>query len=86
MKKKNLLLVLFSVSILSCTNPRDFEKGKRQLEMQGYTDIIDTGYSPFCCSDNDDFSTGFECKDKQGNTVKGCICSGLMKGITIRFQ
>lgn len=54
--------------------------------MQGYTDVESTGYDVFCCSDKDTFSTGFQCKDKQGNTVKGCICSGVLKGITIRFE
>lgn len=87
MKKSIFAIILIaSMSIQSCTNEKHFEKGKRQLEMQGYTNIENTGYSAFCCSDKDDFSTGFKCKDKQGNTVKGCICSGLLKGITIRFE
>lgn len=54
--------------------------------MQGYTEIKNTGWSAFCCSDNDTNSTGFSCKDKNGATVTGCICSGFGKGITIRFQ
>lgn len=82
---KNLLLVL-SFAFLGCTSSNDFDKGKRQLEMQGYTDVQKTGYNAFCCSDKDSFSTGFKCKDKAGSTVKGCICSGVLKGITIRFE
>lgn len=70
----------------SCTSKNDFDKGKNQLEMQGYTDIKNTGYSIFCCSDSDDFSTGFTAKDKHGNTVNGCFCSSFSKGITIRFE
>lgn len=84
---KIILLVLISTIIFDgCTSNDDFLKGKRQLENQGYTDVVDTGYSAFCCGDEDTFSSGFTCKDKDGNIVKGCICSGVMKGITIRFE
>ena len=70
----------------SCTSSSDFEKGKKQLENQGYTNVKDTGYNWFCCSDKDTFSTGFTALDKKGNKVKGCICSGVLKGVTIRFE
>lgn len=81
-----LLLSVVFISLVSCTSDNDFEKGKKQLENQGYTDIVNTGFNAFCCSDKDSFSTGFKCKDKQGNEVKGCICSGVLKGITLRFE
>lgn len=80
------ILLLCAVFSSSCTSNKDFEKGKKQLEMQGYTDVENTGYNAFCCADKDTYSTGFKCKDKQGNVVKGCICSGVLKGITIRFE
>jgi hypothetical protein len=86
MKKFVLTVIISSFFLICCTSSNDFEKGKKQLEMQGYTDVENTGYNAFCCSDSDDFSTGFKCKDKQGNVVKGCICSAILKGITIRFQ
>lgn len=94
MKKFNLqsaivltAFVLMSVIFLtSCSSNKDFEKGKKQLEMQGYTDVENTGYNAFCCDAKDSYSTGFKCKDKQGNVVKGCICSAVLKGITIRFE
>lgn len=85
-----LLFILVGFIILlftRCTSSNDFEKGKQQLEQQGYTNIINTGYSLFCCSSqSDEFSTGFIAKDKNGNVVKGCFCSGFLKGVTIRFQ
>jgi hypothetical protein len=88
MKKLITYAFIASVSLVnfSCTSKNDFYKGKNQLENQGYTDIVDTGYNAFCCSDRDNFSTGFKAKDKKGNVVEGCICSGLLKGITIRFE
>lgn len=84
---KVLLSVLFIAIILAgCTSENDFDKGRKQLEQMGYKDIENTGYDAFCCSDSDSFSTGFKCKDKQGNTVTGCFCSALLKGITVRFN
>ena len=87
--KKLITYAFFTTVFLlntSCTSKNDFYNGKNQLENQGYTDVVDTGYNAFCCSDRDNFSTGFKAKDKKGNEVKGCICSGLLKGITIRFE
>ncbi|OWP84357.1 hypothetical protein BWK59_05760 [Flavobacterium davisii] len=81
-----MLSVAVFFSIVSCTSDNDFLKGKKQLENQGYKDIVNTGYNAFCCDENDSFSTGFKAKDKNGNEVKGCVCSGVFKGITIRFE
>jgi len=83
MKKLTLILL---VALLSCTSSNDFNKGKRILENQGYTDVRNTGYSVFCCDEKDTYSTGFSAKDKNGNTVKGCFCSTLLKGVTVRFK
>lgn len=71
---------------ISCTSDNDFDKAKKQLKAQGYTNIKNTGYAYFCCDKNDKFSTGFEAIDKNGNKVEGCVCSGILKGITIRFR
>lgn len=78
--------LLFFIGLTSCSSNKDFEKGQRILEQQGYTDVTNTGYSMFCCSDQEEYSTGFECKDRNGNTVKGCFCSAFLKGITVRFE
>lgn len=84
--KFNILFFVAIISIASCTSDNDFEKGKKQLENQGYTNIENTGHNFFCCDENDSFSTGFKAKDKNGKEVKGCICSAFLKGITIRFE
>lgn len=83
---KKISLLILTICLISCSSSTDFEKGKKQLEQQGYTNITNTGYSPFCCSREDRFSTGFQCTDKKGNIVKGCFCSDYLKGITIRFE
>jgi hypothetical protein len=84
--KKLLHAILFIAILSNCTSDEDFEKGKKQLLNQGYTEIENTGHSSFCCGKDDNFSTGFKCKDKNGNIVEGCFCSSAFKGITIRFK
>lgn len=83
---KKILLISALALISACTSSNDFNNGKSQLEQQGYTDVKNTGHNFFCCSNDDSFSTGFSCKDKSGNTIKGCFCSSVLKGVTIRFE
>lgn len=65
-----------------------FKKGKKQLKVMGYKNIKETSYPFFCCSEDDSilFSTGFEATDDEGNKVEGCMCSAMLKGVTIRFK
>ena len=87
MKKNILMLIILSSTILQgCSSENDFEKGKSQLENMGYTDIENTGHKFFCCGDDDDYSTGFKAKNKKGETVTGCFCSSLGKGVTVRIK
>jgi hypothetical protein len=74
------------IAVTGCSSDNDFNKGKKLLEDQGYTEVVNTGHSFFCCDEKDTYSTGFKCKDKQGNVVKGCFCSSLTKGVTIRYE
>lgn len=83
---KKIITALFLMFLIGCTNEDDFNTGKQQLLNQGYTNIRSTGYEYWCCDQKDTYSTGFICNDKNGNVVKGCICSGITKGITIRFK
>ncbi len=73
------------MAMLGCTSENDFENGKRQLENMGYHDVKNTGYSIWCCGEGDQFREGFTAKTKEGETVTGCMCSGFLKGVTIRF-
>ncbi len=84
--KMTAVLLVLSLSILSCQSTDNYKKGKLQLKNMGYTNVKSQGYALFCCSENDIYSTHFTAKDKQGKTVEGCICSGLTKGITVRFK
>jgi hypothetical protein len=86
MKKLIYASLFILILMISCTSSNDFEKGKKQLEQQNYTNIKDTGFSWFCCDDKDNYSSGFTAIDRRGNEVEGCICSGYFKGVTIRFN
>ena len=86
---KRIIFVLplaFTIALSACTSDSDFDNGKRQLEAQGYTNVVNTGYETFCCGEKDRFSTGFTAIDSKGNTVKGCFCSAMFKGMTIRYE
>lgn len=74
-KKLYLMLFLFSATFVlkGCTSDNDFQKGKQQLEQQGYIEVENTGYNFFCCDEKDSFSTGFRCKNKNGVIIKGCF-------------
>lgn len=80
------LFIVFIIALVGCTSSEDFDKGKRILENQGFTNVVNTGYQTWCCDDKETYSTGFRAIDKAGNTVEGCFCSAAFKGVTIRFK
>lgn len=79
---KLLLLALLCLSLTACYSTNDAEKA---LTAAGFTDINVTGPAPFSCSDGDTFKTGFTARNPKGEVVSGAVCSGWLKGATIRF-
>lgn len=80
---KRLALIAALVTLAACT---DEPKALRVLQSNGYTDIKLTGYDPFGCDKHDNFATGFQARSPNGQFVTGVVCSGWMKGATIRFD
>lgn len=77
------IVVALSLLLVSCTTEADTV---RTLRANGFTDIQTTGWSPFVCSKDDTFETGFRAKNARGETVTGTVCCGfLTKGCTVRF-
>lgn len=72
-----------TILLAGCTAP---DKTVSLLESSGYTNIETTGYRVFGCSEDDFFHTGFVAKGSNGRKVTGVVCSGLLKGSTIRFD
>jgi hypothetical protein len=74
---------MLALALSACTDDRETV---RTLHAAGFTDVHTTGWSPFMCSKDDTFETGFVAKNPQGAKVKGTVCCGfLFKGCTVRF-
>jgi hypothetical protein len=86
MIKLLLAVTLTSLVLSGCTAP---EHAYTVLESQGYTDISINApglASMLACSEDDTFRAPFVAKSPTGASVRGTVCSGLLKGSTVRFQ
>ena len=81
--KRVLFALLVAASLAGCT---DETAARKALSASGFTEINITGYTYFGCDKNDTFHTGFEARGPSGQFVVGEVCSGWMKGSTIRFD
>ena len=82
MKKLGLLLAA-ALMLSACTSP---EEATKTLSSQGFKNIETKGYSVFGCSQDDTFHTEFEATSPTGDKVSGVVCSGILKGATVRFD
>lgn len=79
---KKIILAAIALILVSCTD----ESGARQaLQAQGFNNITFTGYNVFGCGQDDTFHTGFTATNANGMVVSGTVCSGVLKGATVRF-
>lgn len=70
--------------LASCgVNPGE---ARRALEAQGMTHVKILGYAPFGCGRDDEFKSYFEAIGANGRKVTGVVCSGFLKGVTVRFD
>jgi hypothetical protein len=80
---KYILILALCFLFIACTDERG---AKRVLLDNGYTNVQITGFDFFTCSDKETFATGFTATSPNGRRVQGAVCSGVMKGYTIRFK
>lgn len=76
--------LIFAIALVlsACTDP---EKATKILTEQGFNNIYIVGYDFWGCSKDDFYRTGFTA-EKDGNQIKGVVCSGILfKGSTLRF-
>ena len=73
-------------SVLMLSGCSDAGKATQTLKNQGYTNISTDGYAWFMCSEQDTFATKFYATSPNGTRVSGAVCSGFLKGNTIRFD
>ena len=77
--------MLVALSLTACTN--DPQEATRVLEAQGYTNVVIEGYAFWGCDSNSDqFSNSWRATGVNGAPVKGVICSGWLKGYTVRVM
>jgi ATP sulfurylase len=84
--KTVIILFIAVVTLTGCSQP---DRATSVLEQQGYGDIVIhpiTFRDLFYCSEDDQFITPFTAKTNNGSTVSGAVCSGLLKGATVRFD
>ena len=76
------LMILCAVALAGCTSQED---ATRALRGAGYTNITLHGYAWFACDqERDTFATKFVATGPSGQRVSGAVCSGWLKGSTIR--
>lgn len=83
MNKLMILSVLSLVSLTACTDPKTAARAVRNVGLENF---VATGYRFTGCSDDDTFATGFTAKNARGEQVTGVVCSGFLKGATVRFD
>jgi hypothetical protein len=81
MKKSLILPLIVCLIVAGCS---DEGVARKALDGAGYTGVQLTGYEWAGCSGNDTYSTGFKALGPTGKPVVGVVCSGWMKGATIR--
>jgi hypothetical protein len=79
-------LILSAVVFCALGACTDETTARRALDAAGFSDIQITGYGLFDCSKDDQLHTRFAATGPTGKRVSGVVCSGLMKGSTIRFD
>lgn len=81
---KNLLILTAAILLLAaCTRAEDVQSYANEQDWKSCTV---TGYRWFGCSKDDLYHTGFTAITKSGKQVSGVICSGWLKGATMRLD
>ena len=78
--------VIFTGIMFLFTGNVDSVKGVNALNAQGISNVTLTGYKFFGCASGEYYSTGFKGIGVNGKPVSGVICSGFLKGVTVRYD
>lgn len=80
-----IISTLVALGLLSSCGVNPAE-ARRALEAQGMTGVKVLGFAPFGCGEDDVFKSYFEAIGVNGRKVTGVVCSGFLKGVTVRFD
>lgn len=78
--------MLLCLMLVGCSN--DISRVTNILEAEGCTETRVSGWSfmgEISCDKHDSFNNRFSC-NKNGHLVSGYVCSGFLKGMTIRYE
>lgn len=85
-KPAQLIGASLLTAVLGTAGCTSADEANRALSGAGYKNVTITGYRFFLCDEKDTWSTGFEATGPSGRHVSGAVCSGIMKGATIRLD
>lgn len=83
MKKLRYASICLALAVASCSDP---ETAKRAVQDMGMRDVETQGYAFFGCGEDDTFHTSFTATNSAGRRVSGVVCSGWLKGSTVRLK
>ena len=81
---KRILPILTLLAV--CSGCIDQPVAERALKASSLKSIKIDGYRILGCSDDDQFHTGFWALTQDDVPVSGVVCSGWLKGATVRFD
>ncbi|PZR92042.1 MAG: hypothetical protein DI537_14550 [Stutzerimonas stutzeri] len=84
MKKITFLALAGSLLLAGCGV--DPNQAHRALSAQGLRDVRLGGYSLFGCDKHDTFRSNFSATGANGQRITGVVCSGWLKGATVRYD
>lgn len=80
------VLALLGLVTVALTGNVDPGAGRRALEAQGLTNIRLDGYQFLGCGRGEGYSTAFRATGVNGKPVRGVLCQGLFKNVTVRYE
>lgn len=81
--KNVIILAAAALALAACS---DAPGAERVLRQNGYTNVQTNGHAFFSCGERDSFATSFTAISPSGQKASGAVCSGFLKGSTIRFN
>lgn len=77
------IMIAAALALAACSDSRSATDA---VDNMCFSDIETTGYRVFGCGDDYSFHTGFRAKNPKGKVVTGVVCSGWLKGSSVKFD
>lgn len=81
---RTFVLIFITLLTISCKRESDV---KKFAKAEGWQSYKVEGYCWLCCSEDETFHTEFTAITKEGKTITGAVCSGIIfKNSTMRLD